>query len=199
MQALRWVFHDFISIFIRYFFYVTEYSNEASKLFYFRKDVWYRITQPFITTVIHSNNYHLINPSDVQSLKLGVSNVRIVPKKQGFRLITNLQSTVIIIRNQCNYCFNAVEQTQSSSMESKPSANRILEPVLQILNFERVSIERQKDIITQVLMQEQHPESVGSAVQYHQLFDKLKNYKQKLGRLNLSKRFLSIQPLPIST
>ncbi|KAG0748862.1 hypothetical protein G6F57_003036 [Rhizopus arrhizus] len=154
MQALRWVFHDFISIFIRYFFYVTEYSNEASKLFYFRKDVWYRITQPFITTVIHSNNYHLINPSDVQSLKLGVSNVRIVPKKQGFRLITNLQST-----------------TQSSSMESKPSANRILEPVLQILNFER----------------EQHPESVGSAVQYHQLFDKLKNYKQKLGRLNLSK------------
>jgi telomerase reverse transcriptase len=93
MQALRWVFHDFISIFIRYFFYVTEYSNEASKLFYFRKDVWYRITQPFITTVIHSNNYHLINPSDVQSLKLGVSNVRIVPKKQGFRLITNFSKS----------------------------------------------------------------------------------------------------------
>ncbi|KAG1640946.1 hypothetical protein G6F44_006326 [Rhizopus delemar] len=132
MQALRWVFHDFISIFIRYFFYVTEFSNEASKLFYFRKDVWYRITQPFITTVIHSNNYHLINPSDIQSLKLG---------------------------------------TQSSSMESRPSANRMLEPILQTLNFER----------------EQHPESVGSAVQYHQLFDKLKNYKQKLRRLNSSK------------
>lgn len=148
MQALRWVFHDFISIFIRYFFYVTEFSNEASKLFYFRKDVWYRITQPFITTVIHSNNYHLINPSDIQSLKLGVSNVRIVPKKQGFRLITNLQNTVTTIRNQFNYCFNAVEQTQSSSMESRPSANRMLEPILQTLNFERVSIGRQKDIIT---------------------------------------------------
>ncbi|CAO3702562.1 unnamed protein product [Rhizopus stolonifer] len=157
MQAVRWIFHNFISVLIRSFFCVTECATNRSELCYFRKDIWYQITRPFIATTM--NNYQMIRVDNIRHLKLGISGVRIIPKGRGFRMITNLR--------------NATNSRQSS----KYLANKKLKPILQILNFEK----------------EQRPEIVGSSVLSHQLFEKLKAYKDKIKRVDFGERLYFVK------
>ncbi|KAI9276112.1 hypothetical protein BY458DRAFT_137622 [Sporodiniella umbellata] len=101
-------------------------------------------------------SYKPISAIDIKLLKLSPSGIRIVPKSNGFRIITHLRD------------------------KSKAfSTNKILKPILQILSFEK----------------EQQPDAVGSSVQAHELFEKLKLYKNQIKLLKNERLYLHLKKI----
>ncbi|KAJ1673502.1 Telomerase reverse transcriptase, partial [Spiromyces aspiralis] len=75
-------------------FYVTECSGNKNDLLYFRHDVWCRISAPAWTR-LKSTIFEKLSKDRFDSLlkdrKLGYAPLRLVPKRNGFRPITNLK------------------------------------------------------------------------------------------------------------
>ncbi|CEG73056.1 hypothetical protein RMATCC62417_08512 [Rhizopus microsporus] len=147
-QALRWVFHGYIAVLIRQLMYVTPFSGEQIKLFYFRKDIWCKISDQFLKKVVNQEFYKPVDTHTLHTIKLGISRTRLVPKKNGFRLIANMKRTITF--------------TQTNRLE-QGSINKKLSPALPIFKFEQ-----------------QQPGLSGSAVTTAQLFERLREYKQKM-------------------
>ncbi|CAO3692766.1 unnamed protein product [Rhizopus microsporus] len=147
-QALRWVFHGYIAVLIRQLIYVTPFSGEQTKLFYFRKDIWCKISDRFLKKVVNQEFYKPIDTHALHTIKLGISRTKLIPKKNGFRLIANMKRTITFTGT------NGLEQG---------SINKKLSPALPIFKFEQ-----------------QQPSLSGSAVTTGQLFERLREYKQKM-------------------
>lgn len=57
------------------FFYITDYAKRGKDVFYFRRDVWNKITQPRIESLLQSNYYSLIL-DEVKTALFRISNYR---------------------------------------------------------------------------------------------------------------------------
>ncbi len=112
---------------IRAHFYVTESSTHRHRLFYFRHDVWRKLSEPSLA-VLRLSMYAAIKPSEarhkLQSRSLGYSHLRLLPKDQGARPITNLK------RKQL--------KVGSGKRALGQSINTQLAPLFYILNYERI-------------------------------------------------------------
>ncbi|KAJ2506128.1 Telomerase reverse transcriptase, partial [Coemansia sp. RSA 2052] len=84
---------------IRAFFYVTESSSDRSRLFFFRSDVWTRITRQALKG-LEADLYtkktlaEVSAPSSTRST-FGYSRLRLLPKEHGFRAISNLKQSFV--------------------------------------------------------------------------------------------------------
>ncbi|EXJ61309.1 uncharacterized protein A1O5_11866 [Cladophialophora psammophila CBS 110553] len=128
------IFHEFIYYLfdsllipvIRAHFYVTESSTHRHRLFYFRQDIWRKLSEPSLAT-LKLTMYAPIRPGEarlkLRSRALGYSHLRLLPKDQGVRPITNLR------RRQ--------PKLDSGKRLLGDSINTLLAPVFSVLNFER--------------------------------------------------------------
>lgn len=93
-QFVYWLFDGFIMPLIKTTFYVTETVPHRHKVFYFRQDTWFRLTQPALES-LGNTLFQKIEMNDaVNTLvnrQMGYSFVRLLPKENGVRPIMNLK------------------------------------------------------------------------------------------------------------
>lgn len=127
MELVYYIFDSFLMPLIRFNFHVTESSVHRNRLFYFRHDVWRRISEPALTR-LKANMFEEMPAATAQKIlgkrALGYSNVRLLPKEAGMRPIANLRKRMRIVRN--------------GSAVLGRSINSVLTPAFNVLNYEKV-------------------------------------------------------------
>lgn len=92
-EFLYFVFDSLVMPLIRNNFYVTESNSHRNKLFYYRHDVWKRVTEPAMV-MLRENMLEAVSLADATQIlgsrRLGYSQLRLLPKKADVRPIMNL-------------------------------------------------------------------------------------------------------------
>lgn len=126
-EFLYYVFDSLLIPLIRCSFYVTESGTHRYQIFYFRHDVWASIAKSTITE-LKGDMFEEIGLDEAQrildSRRLGYGHLRLLPKGDKIRLITNLRK---------------INQGRASSRALGASVNSVLRPIHAILNFEKVT------------------------------------------------------------
>ena len=152
LEFLYYIIDSLLIPLIRSNFHVTESNVHQNRLFYFRHDVWRALTEPAIA------NFKLSMYEEIETVKaqklldaraLGFSQVRLLPKNNGVRPITNLR--------------RRVTKLQNGKVTLGRSINSVMAPVYNVLNFER----------------KKRPALVGSALfSVGDMYPKLKSFAQ---------------------
>ena len=136
-EFIYYVFDSLLIPLLRSNFYVTESGLNRNKLFFFRHDVWRKLSDPSLH-MLRLRTYQPLKPRDVRQIfnsqTLGYSNVRLLPKAEGTRPITNLK--------------RKMPSLHGDRRVLGPSINTQLSPVFSALNYER----------------QQHPAALGGAI-----------------------------------
>lgn len=126
LELLYYVFDSVLIPLIRSNFHVTESNVHQNRLFYFRHDVWRTLTEPVMAS------FKLTMYEEIKTVKakklldaraLGFSQIRLLPKSNGVRPITNLR--------------RRVTKLQNGKVTLGRSINSIMAPVFNVLDFEK--------------------------------------------------------------
>lgn len=124
-----WIFDSFLIPLIRSNFYVTESNAHRNRLFYFRHDVWRMLTEPSLTNLRLKMFEEMPTERTSRLLAvrpLGFSKIRLLPKKQGTRMIMNLKRRQQVMR----YGTTALGK----------SINTVMAPVFNAITHEKVGV-----------------------------------------------------------
>lgn len=128
-EFVYWVFDSFLIPLIRSNFYVTESNAHRNRLFYFRHDVWRMLTEPSLST-LKSKMFEEMPTEHVNRLlavrPLGFSKLRLLPKKQGIRVIMNLK--------------RRPQVTRYGATTLGKSINSVMTPVFNAITYEKVGL-----------------------------------------------------------
>ena len=153
LEFLYYVFDSLLIPLIRSNFHVTESNVHQNRLFYFRHDVWRSLTEPTISALKSSMFEELKTLQAKQILDaraLGFSQIRLLPKSNGLRPITNLR--------------RRITKLQNGRATLGRSINSVLAPVFNVFDFEK----------------RKQPALVGSALfSVGDMYSKLKSFAQK--------------------
>lgn len=125
-----YIFDSLVIPLIRTNFHVTESSMHRNRLFFFRHDVWRRLTEPALTSLKANILEELGDKNAFKLMKnrtLGFSQVRLLPKTKGMRPITNLR--------------RRMQVTQNGRKFMAKSINSSLAPAFSVLNLEKVELD----------------------------------------------------------
>lgn len=128
-ELVYYMFDSFLIPLIRTNFHVTESSTHRNRLFYFRHDVWKRLTEPSLTSLKMNMLEEVGGEKAFKAMgkqTLGFSQVRLLPKATGMRPITNLRRRMQVTRNGVTYMAKSI--------------NTLLSPAFSVLNLEKVSL-----------------------------------------------------------
>lgn len=126
LEFLYYVFDSLLIPLIRSNFHVTESNLHQNRLFYFRHDVWRSLTEPAMA------DFKLSMYEEIKTVKakrlldaraLGFSQIRLLPKSNGVRPITNLR--------------RRVTKLQNGKVTLGRSINSVMAPVFNVLQFEK--------------------------------------------------------------
>ncbi|KAM4059685.1 telomerase ribonucleoprotein complex - RNA binding domain-containing protein [Hirsutella rhossiliensis] len=124
-EFLHYIFDSLLIPLIQSSFYVTESNTHRYEVFYFRHDVW-RLIAKSTMAELRGNMFEEMKLDEAQrildSRRLGYGQLRLLPKGNNVRLITNLRR-----RNPSKVSPRALE----------PSINSVLGPIHTILKFEK--------------------------------------------------------------
>ncbi|KAJ5938172.1 hypothetical protein N7454_004514 [Penicillium verhagenii] len=129
-EFIYYIFDSILLPLVRANFYVTESQIHRNRLFYFRHDVWQRLTKQPLAN-LKTAMFEEIETSRAQRLlnqrSLGVGSLRLLPKSSGIRPILNLRKRVL------------KEQTWGGKKRSylAASINSSLAPISSMLSYER--------------------------------------------------------------
>lgn len=154
LEFIYYVFDSLLIPLIRSNFHVTESNVHQNRLFFFRHDVWRRLTEPSIST-LKLNMFEEVKTATARKLldarALGFSQIRLLPKISGFRPIVNLRRRVTKLQNR--------------KFVLGRSINSVMAPVFNMLDFEK----------------RKQPNRVGSALfSVGELYPKLKAFRARL-------------------
>jgi telomerase reverse transcriptase len=158
-EFIYYIFDSLLIPLIRSNFYVTESQAHRNRLFYFRHDVWHRLTEkPFAD--IKSSMFEEIKRDKAQRIlarrSLGYSALRLLPKAAGARPIVNLRRRMVK---------NTVFQNGKKKTFLGPSINSLVTPIFSALSYEKT---RKADLL-------------GSAMfSVDDMYPRLKAFKEKL-------------------
>lgn len=128
LEFVYWVFDSFLIPLIRSNFHVTESNVHRNRLFYFRHDVWRMLAEPSLSS-LRVNMFEEMPTDRATKLlsvrQLGFSKIRLLPKRTGVRLITNLKRRQQVVRN-------------GTTMLGR-SINSVMTSAFNIINYEKVS------------------------------------------------------------
>jgi telomerase reverse transcriptase len=125
-EFIYYIFDSVLIPVVRAHFYVTESSAHKNRLFYFRHDVWRKLSEPYLAT-LGVRMYAPIPAAEARrklraTQSLGYSQLRLLPKDHGARPITNLKRRPITLA--------------SGSRVLGQSINSRLGPLFGVLKFE---------------------------------------------------------------
>ncbi|KAJ5752542.1 Telomere reverse transcriptase [Penicillium odoratum] len=153
-----YIFDSILLPLVRANFYVTESQTHRNRLFYFRHDVWQRLTKQPLAK-LKTTIFEEVEPSRAQRLlerrSLGVGSLRLLPKSTGLRPILNLRKRVLKESN-----WGGKKRSYLAA-----SINSSLAPISNMLSYER----------------KRQPTRLGSALQYvGDIHLKLRDFKRQL-------------------
>lgn len=153
-EFIYYLFDSLLIPLIQSNFYVTESGSQRNRLFYIRHDVWRKMAEPSFA-MVRSGIYQQLKPTEIRrminSKTLGYSHVRLLPKAEGTRTITNLRRRMTRIANGRRLL--------------GPSINTQLAPIFSALSFER----------------RQNPQRLGGAIfSVGGLHEKLNQFRTKV-------------------
>ena len=126
LEFVYYIFDSLLIPLIRSNFHVTESNTHRNRLFFFRHDVWRRLTEPSLTA-LKLSMFEEMKPTQVRHLLnarvLGFSQMRLVPKKAGFRPIMNLR--------------RRMAEKQGGRVVLGRSINSVMAPVFNMLDYEK--------------------------------------------------------------
>lgn len=154
LEFIYYVFDSLLIPLVRSNFHVTESNVHRNRLFFFRHDVWRRLTEPCVAT-LKLNMFEEIKTARALKLLdarvLGFSQIRLLPKNSGARPIMNLRRRITKLRN--------------GKVVLGRSINSVMAPVFNMFNYER----------------KKQPSRVGSALfSVGELYPKLKAFRKHL-------------------
>ncbi|VUC33904.1 unnamed protein product [Clonostachys rosea] len=161
-EFLYYVFDSLLIPLVRNNFYVTESNIHRNRLFYFRHDVWRRITEPAMAK-LKENMFEPLRLVDatriLDSRRLGFSQLRLLPKTLDLRPIMNLGKKM---------------PGKGRSKTFGASINWELKPIHHMLNAEKAM----------------NASKLGSSMlSTGEIYSRLKEFKLALGSKASSKRF----------
>jgi len=128
LEFVYWLFDSFLVPLVRTNFHVTESNAHRNRLFYFRHDIWRMLTEPALKE-LRMNMFEEMPTESTERLlsarQLGFSNIRLLPKKQGFRTIMNLKRRQQVMRY--------------GTMTLGRSINSVMTPAFNAITYEKVS------------------------------------------------------------
>ena len=126
LEFMYYIFDSLLIPLIRSNFHVTESNFHQNRLFYFRHDIWRALTEPAMST-LKSLVYEEVPVQKATNLldarALGFSQLRLLPKANGLRPITNLR--------------RRSTKLQNGKLVLGRSINSVMTPVFNILDLER--------------------------------------------------------------
>lgn len=129
-EFIYYLFDSILIPLIRANFYVTESQVHRNRLFYFRHDVWRRLTEQPLTDLT-STMLQEIKQAKAQRMlsrrTLGYGSLRLLPKASGVRPIFNLRRRGLIQRTWAG----------KKGAFLGPSVNSTVSPIHNMLNYER--------------------------------------------------------------
>lgn len=154
LEFVYYIFDSLLIPLIRSNFHVTESNTHRNRLFFFRHDVWRRLTEPSLTA-LKLSMFEEMKPTQAKHLLnarvLGFSQIRLLPKKTGFRPIMNLR--------------RRINKKQSGKVVLGRSINSVMAPVFNMLDYEK----------------EKQPYLVGTALfSVGEMYPKLKAFRSHL-------------------
>ncbi|KAB2578511.1 Telomerase reverse transcriptase [Lasiodiplodia theobromae] len=127
-ELIYYLFDSFLILLIRTNFHVTESNADKNRLYYFRHDVWRKLTEPALTHLKTTMFEEMKTDQATRILasrQLGYSQVRLLPKKIGARPITNLRRRTQIMVNGRSVLGRSI--------------NSVMKPVFNVLNWEKLT------------------------------------------------------------
>ncbi|GAB5589328.1 Telomerase reverse transcriptase [Umbelopsis nana] len=94
-ECLYWLFQSYLIPLISATFYVTDNSKYRNRTFYFRKDVWHALSKTAIEQLI-SVHFSPFDQMILESLKLDYASLRLLPKGDSVRPITNMRRRTVV-------------------------------------------------------------------------------------------------------
>ncbi|KAJ5729255.1 Telomere reverse transcriptase [Penicillium malachiteum] len=156
-EFVYYIFDSILIPLVRANFYVTESQTHRNRLFYFRHDVWQRLTKQPLAD-LKKKMFEEIETSRAQTLlarrSLGFGSLRLLPKSTGIRPILNLR------RRTLKEFRGGKKGTYLAA-----SINSSLNPIKDMLSYER----------------KRAPEKFGSSLQFvGDIHLRLRDFKKKL-------------------
>jgi telomerase reverse transcriptase len=137
LEFVYYIFDSLLIPLIRSNFHVTESNTHRNRLFYFRHDVWRRLTEPSLAS-LKLSMFEELKPTHAKHLlnarSLGFSQVRLLPKRTGFRPIMNLR--------------RRMTETHRGKVLLGRSINSVMAPVFHMLDYEKA---KQPDLVGSAL------------------------------------------------
>lgn len=126
LEFVYYIFDSLLIPLVRSNFHVTESNTHRNRLFFFRHDVWRRLTEPSLTA-LKLSMFEEMKPTQARHLLnarvLGFSQMRLLPKKSGFRPIMNLR--------------RRVTEKRGGKVVLGRSINSVMAPVFNMLDYEK--------------------------------------------------------------
>ena len=120
-EFIYYIFDSLLIPLLRSNFFITESAVHRSRLFYFRHDIWRKISEPSLAQLKLTMFDEVALAPKVQTL--GHSTIRFLPKLNGIRIIANLKKKIM--------------KSFRGKMVLSNGINKQLEPVFDVLNYER--------------------------------------------------------------
>eukprot|EP00890_Picochlorum_soloecismus_P001725 jgi/Picsp_1/2553/NSC_00784-R1_telomerase reverse transcriptase len=138
---IGWLFSALVVPLIRAHFYCTESEAYRQEVFYYRKPVWTKLVNASFKSVFYKH-FVPIPAGHVQKIleerKLGVSRLRILPKKNGVRFLVNMSK-----KSEVRFKFRGMKRSQKNARQKIfrkvlrfPAINILLKNVHAVLKFE---------------------------------------------------------------
>ncbi|EPY49626.1 telomerase reverse transcriptase 1 protein Trt1 [Schizosaccharomyces cryophilus OY26] len=167
-EFMYWFFNTFVVSLLQSFFYCTESLESKNATCYFRKDVWTSLSTPFLKSVKDSTYVPIERHELFRDLVFPPATIRLIPKRDSFRLITNLRRKHLMKKPFDNH-----------GIEHFISTNQLLQPLASVLKLSMSNYESRAN----------------EPFSYRNVFSKILCYKEELQRhswYNRKKYFVRI-------
>ncbi|WBW70543.1 telomerase reverse transcriptase 1 protein Trt1 [Schizosaccharomyces osmophilus] len=152
-EFMYWFFNTFVISLLQSFFYCTESVESKNATCYFRKDVWASLSNPYLRMVKDSSYMPIETHEILKDSVLPPATIRLIPKKDSFRLITNLRRKHLMKNTFDNHGPGHLVST-----------NQLLQPLASVLRLSMSDYESRAD----------------ESFSYRNVFSKILFYKEDL-------------------
>lgn len=125
-EFIYYLFDSFLMPLVRSNFHITESGVHRNRLFYFRQDIWQKMSEPAMAE-LKAKLFEELKTEKVRaklaSRTFGFSHVRLLPKAVGFRPITNLRRRPYVWQNGKRILGRSI--------------NSAIAPAFQVLSYEK--------------------------------------------------------------
>lgn len=168
---IYWFFSSLVVPLVQANFYVTESEHGKHEIYYYRKSIWEKLRNRAISC-LKDQNYQCLDEASAESITgcrlFGFSKLRLLPKKNGIRMIANLKASSTMPKK-------STSELQSFRMQRKKQS---VTKVVKCEHFKSVNCVLRETHAVLKGIQLKEPDKLGSSVfDYNDIYRKLCQFK----------------------